>query len=249
LGRLLRAKPALATHHLDTDDSYAGPYFARPALLWIVAENPIRNHTLPANICAIAGLIVQAGATASDIDYTLQVVASGCVAREMGLQKELIEALVGWGGNPSLALGTSVRERETEAARLLLRLGGEPGPGAAAGLGETQTLERLLQGPVTPREIEDALYSAAVNDQWRSIALMLQRGVDVNTRIGPQRCTVLHQAAIYNFAELARHLVAHGADKEVRDQMFDSTPAGWAAHAGHRKMAWWLEKGGQGARP
>ena len=35
-------------------------FFARPYLLWFVAEDPVRNNSLPANIATIASAIIDA---------------------------------------------------------------------------------------------------------------------------------------------------------------------------------------------
>ena len=47
LERFLAAQPQLLRDRLE---GYGEGYFQRPYLLWFVAENPIRNGTLPANI-------------------------------------------------------------------------------------------------------------------------------------------------------------------------------------------------------
>ena len=52
-------------------------YFARPYLLWFVAENPIRNGTLPANIVEVTRVLLERGAEGRD--YALALVVSGQV--------------------------------------------------------------------------------------------------------------------------------------------------------------------------
>jgi ankyrin repeat protein len=51
-----------------------------------------------------------------------------------------------------------------------------------------------------------------------------------NQRSGSWQITPLHAAAERGDAELARVLLAAGADLEVQDTAFHSTPLGWARH-------------------
>ena len=58
-------------------------YFHEPRLLWFVAENPIRNESLPDNIAEVAQCIIDrqrvhsGGTLQRDLDYTLKLVTSG----------------------------------------------------------------------------------------------------------------------------------------------------------------------------
>jgi hypothetical protein len=61
LERLRSAHPGLAWEHLDPPPAWlrdqigdaADSFFARPCLLWFVAEDPVRNGRLPANIVEV----------------------------------------------------------------------------------------------------------------------------------------------------------------------------------------------------
>ena len=66
--------------------------------------------------------------------------------------------------------------------------------------------------------------------------MLLNLGYDVSAR-GQWRTTALHEAALRGDAETCRWLVEHGADRTATDERFSSTPAGWAAHAGHAELA------------
>ena len=67
-----------------------------------------------------------------------------------------------------------------------------------------------------------------------AIELMTALGWDVNAC---DRMTALHAAAWRDDRELVERLLALGADPAARDRDFDATPAGWAAHGGHRALA------------
>jgi len=75
---------------------------------------------------------------------------------------------------------------------------------------------------------------------WRkpaAVRWLLERGANPNRLAlfhGQEtgRVTALHLAAQTDDPELVRTLLDHGADREIRDENYDSDPAGWAEHAG-----------------
>ncbi|MTD16835.1 hypothetical protein GIS00_23150 [Nakamurella sp. YIM 132087] len=89
---------------------------------------------------------------------------------------------------------------------------------------------------------------AAVNDRPDVVTALVGLGWDVNA-YGRQDApieekweTALHHAAGEGKADLARHLLALGADPTLTDRRFSATPAGWAAHLGHPDLAAALEQ-------
>lgn len=75
---------------------------------------------------------------------------------------------------------------------------------------------------------------------WRkpaAVRWLLEHGADPNRRAPfhgqePGRITALHLAAQTDDPELVRLLLDHGADRTIRDENYDSDPAGWAEHTG-----------------
>src|SRR5262245_21412562 len=106
LRALVSASPSLLSERLENgrDD-----YFARPYLLWFVAENPIRNGRLPSNIVSVTQTLLDAGAAGAD--YALGLVVSGMVPRQCGVQLDLIDALVAAGAD-SNCLESALAHRE-----------------------------------------------------------------------------------------------------------------------------------------
>ena len=84
-----------------------------------------------------------------------------------------------------------------------------------------------------------ALVWAASCGRVASIERLVELGADPNGRSsfgGPDHgedATPLHAAAGGGHADAARALLACGADASARDGIYQSTPAGWAEHAGN----------------
>jgi hypothetical protein len=68
LQRILAGNPTLACERLESPGAWlldvigaaANDFFQKPYLLWFVAEDPVRNGRLPANIRAVARTILDA---------------------------------------------------------------------------------------------------------------------------------------------------------------------------------------------
>jgi ankyrin repeat protein len=84
---------------------------------------------------------------------------------------------------------------------------------------------------------------AAALGRIPAVELLVQNGFEVNARgrIDIPRDdpweTALHQAAQSGNLELARTLLALGADPEIHDKRFDSTPLGWAHYFNQPEVA------------
>ncbi|MFT3723849.1 MAG: ankyrin repeat domain-containing protein [Hyphomonadaceae bacterium] len=242
LDALLTQHPRLVTDRLPSrEEGFA--YFADPYLIWFIAENPIRNDRLPANIVAVANLIIDhldrlaPPSRQHQLDYTVGLIATGKVPREAGLQLPLIDALIARGAQPS-GLDATVAHNEMAAARRLIHHGAPLTLTAALCLGLDQDAQRLLP-QASADERGDALLAAASLGLTSAIRFLLAAGIDPNLRSARlhRHATALHEAALTGKADLCQLLVDAGASLTVRDQMWDGTPAGWADHAGHHNLA------------
>jgi hypothetical protein len=90
------------------------------------------------------------GAEAADsrreqLDYALALVGSGRVARECGVQRELIDLLCDAGADPAGVLVPALAHREVAAAERLLERGAALTLLAAVGTGRAAEVTRLAQ--------------------------------------------------------------------------------------------------------
>ena len=200
-------------------------YFALPYLLWFVAENPIRTRTPPANIVDVTRLLLERGAEGRD--YALELVVSGQVSRECGVQLDLIDVLVEAGADPD-CLDPALAHRENAAAARLLERGAREALVASVCLGRPYDL-----AGTTPEERQIAFSGAALHGRVDALRDLIAAGVDLNA-FNPSdwhsHSTALHSAVDSGNVEAMRLLAAAGADLTIEGTLFHSTPRGWAIH-------------------
>jgi peptide-methionine (S)-S-oxide reductase len=227
-------------------------YFREPYLLWFVADNPIRTGSLPANIAGVARTVAraarrEAGARAQEqLDYALELVVTGRVPRDCGVQAGLMDALLDEGASPGDGYG-ALGACNLDAAAHLAARGGRLTLAAALLLDRADDVARLA-AEATGRDRQIALAAAAVNGRADALATLVAMGADVNafsTVIHPH-ATPLHHAAGSGSLGAVKVLVDAGADLAVRDRVYGGTPRDWAEHLGHDEIAAYLrEKEGE----
>jgi len=218
-----------------------GNYFQNPALLEFVAENPIRHGSLPANIVEVARVILDAGAKNDKtmLNATLGLVCSSCIPRQCSVQIPLIDLLCEYGADPNSAMPT---HGEFEATNALLRRGARVDLPVVAALGRFEETRRLLPS-ASSEDRHRALALAAQFGHTEIVRLLLDAGEDPSRYNPPgfhAHSTPLHQAALAGYAETVRLLVERGARLDLKDTMWQGTPAGWAEHGGKTEIANYL---------
>jgi peptide-methionine (S)-S-oxide reductase len=263
--RLLAEHPRLASERLQQPGEWLQAqvgraldgFFARPWLLWFVAEDPVRRGTLPPNIGEIARAIAAAARAAGgpdlqeQLDHALRLVAWSSVAARCGVQLALIDVLVDAGADPAREVNNALVNGHADAARHLLERGAILTFAAAACLDRWDDLERMA--PVTkPAQRRFAFVLAALNGRTDALRRMLAMGADVNApseALYPHG-TPLHHAVCSGSIEAVRTLVEAGADPARADTAWNGTPLGWAEYyvetseagrkAGYRAIAGYL---------
>ncbi|HEX5964550.1 MAG TPA: ankyrin repeat domain-containing protein, partial [Pyrinomonadaceae bacterium] len=67
---------------------------------------------------------------------------------------------------------------------------------------------------------------------------LLEKGAEINVIPGgfDYAGTGLHYAALNGHRSMIEFLLAHGADRNIKDTKVSSTAAGWAEHGGHLEI-------------
>jgi peptide-methionine (S)-S-oxide reductase len=246
LRQLLAADATLVVRRLD---SPADGYFARPYLLWFVADNPIRQERLPPAIVEIAELILLALRDSGDasysfiVDYTLGLVCTGRIPKECRVQIPLMELLVRYGASVKGSVLGAIGQHNPEAARWLLSQGSVYTIATAIGLNELEDASRLAVG-ATPSQLYVALTVAAFFGRVEGIALLLVAGAEVNGSGSAadfggfhSHASPLHQAVYSGSLEAVKLLVEAGADILSTDRIYHGTPIGWAEYMGKEEAS------------
>ena len=221
-----------------------GNYFRNPSLLEFIAENPIRHGTLPPNIVSVAKVIIAAGARKdrSALNETLGLVCSGRAPRECGVQLQLIDLLCDSGADPNGAVAAALVHGEFDAVNALTRRGANINLQVAAATGRTEDAHKSLAAS-SIEERHHALALAAQFGHTEIVRLLIDAGEDPS-RYNPVGChshsTPLHQAAVAGHIDVVRLLVERGANLDLKDTLFQGTPAGWANHAGRTEVEEYL---------
>lgn len=216
-----------------------GNYFRNPTLLEFVAENPVRHGTLPSNIVEVAGIILDAGTSQAARNEALMLVSTGSVPRECGVQLALIDVLCNHGADPNTAARPAALHGEMEALKALLGRGARMDLPLAAALGRLEDVRRLLEA-ANAQERHLALSLAADFGYVEIVRLLLDAGENPNRYNPPgghSHATPLHQAAGKGHQEVVRLLVKRGARTDLKDILWQATPAEWATHAGKLEIA------------
>ena len=244
LQRLIAANPALVRERLespgawlrDTVGGAADGFFQRPYLLWFVAEDPVRNGKLPRNIAAVARVIIDAARREAvstlqeQLDYALTLVSWSWIARESGVQIDLIDALVDAGavtdGNPNNALVNG----NFAAAEHLIERGAKVTLAAALCLGRDEADSLLTTASESQKHFSFVL--SALNGKADALRRMIRAGVDVNAPSADlySHGTPLHHAVGSGSLEAVEVLVEAGAELGTKDSAWGGTPLGWAEY-------------------
>ena len=233
---LLNKNPSLISKRLDTPTE---GYFANPYLIWFVADNPIRNENLAANIIDITGTLIEyikqhATETLQEqIDYTLGLVATGRIPRESGLQIELMDLLINAGAKPGNGIG-ALAHGNKGAAKHLIKRGGELTLTTAIGLDQVDDVP-LLINKATNSDKQMALIASAFLGKPDMIKLLIKSDTDVNAYLDRSsgfhsHATALHQAVYNGSLESVKLLIDAGANLNAKDRIYDGTPLSWAKY-------------------
>jgi ankyrin repeat protein len=109
-------------------------------------------------------------------------------------------------------------------------------------MGEAAFDEREARALASPADVERAhpamLHEAAGEGLFEPVRRMLSFGLNVNAITSR---TPLHEAALHGDIDMAKLLIAHGANPLIRDPYHYAPPIGWAEYNGHKEMVEFLQ--------
>ena len=255
LERLLALHPGLVHDRLDAPGAWLRDqvgaaldgFFRQPYLLWFVAEDPVRTGTLPRNIAQVARTIIHAAqrdgviSLHAQLDHALRLVCWSWIARECGVQIELMDVLIDAGasldgrtvyqGRYGTHSDAAIYNGNVAAARHLVARGAPLTLTTALCVGRWADVERLASG-ATRGEQQNAFVQAARNGNADALRVMVALGVDPTTvsEGNQSHGTALHHAVWSGCFDAVRVLVKAGADLSRRDTSYGGTPLGWALY-------------------
>src|SRR5438445_7840102 len=245
LERLISKHPRLLRDRLDNPgawlrDQVGGAldgFFQQPYLLWFVAEDPVRNGTLPRNIAQVTRTIIQAAervgveSLPEQLDYALRLVSWSWIARDCGAQIELIDMLVDAGASPDGNPENALVNGNFAAAEHLVQRGPTLTLATALLLGRWDDVTRLA-GAASARDRQFGLVLAAHSGRPDALRRVIDLGVELNSPSPDlfSHATALHHAVASGSLEAVKVLVEAGADLSTCDTVWNGTPLGWAEH-------------------
>jgi len=244
--RLTRDHPELVRERLERPGAWlrdkvgkaVDGFFKKPYLLWFIAEDPVRNDTLPSNIAKVARTIIDAARRANvaslqeQLDYALTLVGWSWVAHRCGVQLQLIDVLVDAGASTVGVPDSALVNGHVAAAERLLERGAPLTLATAVCTGRLDDIARLAAS-ASARDTQMTLVLAALNGHADGIVRLLQiGGIDVNVASKDlySHATPLHHAVCSGSLDTVKVLVNAGAKLTARDKVYRGTPLGWAEH-------------------
>ena len=87
--------------------------------------------------------------------------------------------------------------------------------------------------------VNNAFVYACMHSHIDAAKLLLDKGAEINAIPGgfDYAGTGLHYAALNGHRPMVEFLLAHGADRNVKDTKVNSTASGWADHGGHSELS------------
>lgn len=256
LKKLLDTHPELATERLHSPgewvtsvigDALKG-FFKDPYLLWFVSEDAVRNGKLPKNIARIASLIIQKARSQNatnlqeQFDYGLRLVSWSGVARDCGVQNELLDVLIDSGANKESVSNDALVNGNFDAARHLIARGAKLTLPTALCLDEWDEADKLAVD-ATDDEKQFSLVLAALNGKAKAVARAISYGADINKPSAHlySHGTPIHHAVWSGSLDTVKVLINAGADLNATDTAWNGTPLGWALYGNRKEIVKYLK--------
>jgi peptide-methionine (S)-S-oxide reductase len=222
-------------------------FFQKPYLLWFVAEDPVRNGKLPANIAEVTRVIILSAeregvrSLREQLDYALRLVAWSWIARDCNVQIELLDVLIDAGASPDGGPDDALVNGNFAAAAHLVARGAKLTLATALCLGLWDDVKNL-GSTAGALERQFAFILAALGGRDEALARVIELGVDLNAPSADlySHATALHHAVSSGSLEAVKVLVEAGACLDTKDGVHGGTPLGWAEYGKHDEIVEYL---------
>lgn len=223
-------------------------FLKEPYLLWFVSEDAVRHGKLPANIAAIASLIIEKAQSVNtanlqeQIDYGLRLVAWSWVAKKCGVQNELLDVFIDAGAAMHGVSNDALVNRHLSAAEHLVNRDAPLTLPTAVCLGRWEEADRLAIS--ASNELKQfTLVLAALNGNAAAVSRTLSYGADVNKTSADlySHGTPLHHAVASGSMDAVKILVDNGANLFVKDTVYGGRPLDWAVYGKQVDIATYLK--------
>jgi peptide-methionine (S)-S-oxide reductase len=218
-------------------------------LLWFVSEDAVRNGKLPKNIANIASIIIQKAKSQKSsnlqeqLDYALRLVAWSVVARDCGVQIELLDTLISSGAKINGVSDDALVNGNFDAAKYLIERGGKLTLSTALCLEKWEEADKLAL-TATDHEKQFSLVLAALNGRAKAVSKALGYGAGVNMPSNHlySHGTPLHHAVWSGSLDAVRALINAGANLNAKDTIWNGTPLGWAEYGNRKEIFEYLKE-------
>jgi hypothetical protein len=257
LREMLRVCPELATEPLSSPGKWLvdqignalKTYFKDPYLLWFVSEDAVRNNTLPSNIAAIAQIIIEtakeqhAESLQRQLDYGIKLVAWSWVARDSGVQMELLDVFINAGASTFKVSEDALVNGNFGAAEYLIQRGAPPSLSTALCIGNWEEAD-LLAVNAKGEEKQLCLVLCSLNGKAEGVKKLIGYGVHVSEPSANlySHATPLHHATGSGSLDTVKVLVEAGANMDIRDSVHEGTPLDWAEYLKKDDIAAYLRE-------
>jgi len=238
LARLLREDPRLVRARSTREHD--------STLLHYVSANGVEDfrQKTPRNIVAITRMLLDAGAdvNAESTAYGGRSTAINLAATSIhpaiaGVQIELLQLLFERGARiDGRDVVSCLRNGRGPAAEYLAEQRVRLNLEGAAGVGRLDVVRTFfgadgrLKPPATHEQMADAFAAACGYGKTGVVEFLLERGMNVATKLKNHGQTGLHGAAGGGFVDIVDLLLMWRAPVDARDDSFDATPLGWALY-------------------
>ena len=256
LKTLLREQPELIRAR-STRVTCFDPPKHQATLLHYVAANGVEGYRqgTPKKAVKVAETLLEAGAEVDSLAdmyggqcTTMSLLVSSCHPANAGVQVDLANTLVDFGASlEGVGTGRWVSPLMTalvfgylDVAKALVERGAQVNNLAtAAGLGRLEDARRFLPN-ADAESCHRALALAAQSGHVEIVRMLLDAGENPD-RYNPEglhsHATPLHHAALHGHGAVVQLLVERGARLDIKDTIYQSTPAGWAEHGEQCEVA------------